>query len=171
MDEQQREGFIKKIGISADDSDESDDDEEEDDPERHKYNCKKCQVSFVLTGIERARTLQHTLCLLIYHLLPQLSQVACSVNSSWTRSRLCTDKNHGNRFLFITVSFIFMDYILVCLQLSFAKGREYLKHIMEQHKERGYGCGICNRRFALKATYNAHLVIHREQLPDPAVQK
>uniref|UniRef100_A0A8C4EU95 PR/SET domain 15 n=1 Tax=Dicentrarchus labrax TaxID=13489 RepID=A0A8C4EU95_DICLA len=98
MDEQEREGFIKKIGISADDSDESDEDEEEDDPEHHKYNCKKCQ-------------------------------------------------------------------------LSFAKGREYLKHIMEQHKERGYGCGICNRRFALKATYNAHLVIHREQLPDPAVQK
>uniref|UniRef100_A0A3Q1GWF4 PR/SET domain 15 n=1 Tax=Acanthochromis polyacanthus TaxID=80966 RepID=A0A3Q1GWF4_9TELE len=98
MDEQEREGFIKKIGISAGDSDETDDDEEEDDPEHHKYNCKKCQ-------------------------------------------------------------------------LSFAKGKEYLKHIMEQHKERGYGCGICNRRFALKATYNAHLVIHREQLPDPAVQK
>ncbi|XP_044077391.1 PR domain zinc finger protein 15 isoform X2 [Siniperca chuatsi] len=99
MDEQEREGFIKKIGISAGDSDETDDDdEEEDDAEHHKYNCKKCQ-------------------------------------------------------------------------LSFAKGREYLKHIMEQHKERGYGCGICNRRFALKATYNAHLVIHREQLPDPAVQK
>nr|XP_046267275.1 PR domain zinc finger protein 15 isoform X2 [Scatophagus argus] len=98
MDEQEREGFIKKIGISPGDSDESEDDEEEDDPEHHKYNCKKCQ-------------------------------------------------------------------------LSFAKGREYLKHIMEQHKERGYGCGICNRRFALKATYNAHLVIHREQLPDPAVQK
>ncbi|KAM3601262.1 uncharacterized protein V6R79_009879 [Siganus canaliculatus] len=98
MDEQEREGFIKKIGISAGDSDESDEDEEDDDPEHHKYNCKKCQ-------------------------------------------------------------------------LSFAKGREYLKHIMEQHKERGYGCGICNRRFALKATYNAHLVIHREQLPDPAVQK
>uniref|UniRef100_A0A671VG49 PR/SET domain 15 n=1 Tax=Sparus aurata TaxID=8175 RepID=A0A671VG49_SPAAU len=98
MNEQEREGFIKKIGISADDSDDSDDDEDEDDPEHHKYNCKKCQ-------------------------------------------------------------------------LSFAKGREYLKHIMEQHKERGYGCGICNRRFALKATYNAHLVIHREQLPDPAVQK
>ncbi|XP_027129628.1 PR domain zinc finger protein 15 [Larimichthys crocea] len=98
MDEQEREGFIKKIGISADDSDDTDDSDEEDDPEHHKYNCKKCQ-------------------------------------------------------------------------LSFAKGREYLKHIMEQHKERGYGCGICNRRFALKATYNAHLVIHREQLPDPAVQK
>ncbi|XP_074529150.1 PR domain zinc finger protein 15 isoform X2 [Halichoeres trimaculatus] len=98
MDEQEREDFIKKIGISADDSDEMDDDDEEDDPEHHKYNCKKCQ-------------------------------------------------------------------------LSFAKGREYLKHIMEQHKERGYGCSICNRRFALKATYNAHLVIHREQLPDPAVQK
>uniref|UniRef100_A0A3B5A8U5 PR/SET domain 15 n=1 Tax=Stegastes partitus TaxID=144197 RepID=A0A3B5A8U5_9TELE len=98
MDEQEREGFIKKIGISAGDSDESDDDDEEDDPEHHKYNCKKCQ-------------------------------------------------------------------------LSFAKGKEYLKHIMELHKERGYGCGICNRRFALKATYNAHLVIHREQLPDPAVQK
>lgn len=46
MDEQEREGFIKKIGISADDSDESDDDDEEDDPEHHKYNCKKCQVSF-----------------------------------------------------------------------------------------------------------------------------
>ncbi|KAK9536124.1 hypothetical protein VZT92_005934 [Zoarces viviparus] len=105
MDEQEREGFIKKIGISAGDSDETDDDdeddeedEEEDDPEHHKYNCKKCQ-------------------------------------------------------------------------LSFAKGKEYLRHILEQHKERGYGCAICNRRFALKATYNAHLVIHREQLPDPAVQK
>ncbi|XP_071754459.2 PR domain zinc finger protein 15 [Centroberyx gerrardi] len=98
MDEQEREEFIRKIGISAGDSDETDDDEEEDDPEHHKYNCKKCQ-------------------------------------------------------------------------LSFAKGKEYLKHIMEQHKERGYGCGICNRHFALKATYNAHLVIHREQLPDPAVQK
>ncbi|XP_035035394.1 PR domain zinc finger protein 15 [Hippoglossus stenolepis] len=100
MDEQEREVFIKKIGISAGDSDDTDedDDEDEDDPEHHKYNCKKCQ-------------------------------------------------------------------------LSFAKGREYLKHIMEQHKERGYGCGICNRRFALKATYNAHLVIHREQLPDPSVQK
>lgn len=45
MDEQEREGFIKKIGISAGDSDESDDDEEEDGPEHHKYNCKKCQVS------------------------------------------------------------------------------------------------------------------------------
>ncbi|KAM6911820.1 PR domain zinc finger protein 15 [Lycodopsis pacificus] len=105
MDEQEREGFIKKIGISAGDSDETDEDdddeeeeEEEDDPEHHKYNCKKCQ-------------------------------------------------------------------------LSFAKGKEYLRHILEQHKERGYGCAICNRRFALKATYNAHLVIHREQLPDPAVQK
>lgn len=59
----------------------------------------------------------------------------------------------------------------LCSQLPFAKGREYLKHIMEQHKEKGHACGICNRRFALKATYNAHLVIHREQLPDPAVQK
>ncbi|KAM9788980.1 PR domain zinc finger protein 15 [Neosynchiropus ocellatus] len=102
MDEQAREDFISKIGISAGDSDEKEDDdyedEEDEDPENHKYNCKKCQ-------------------------------------------------------------------------LSFAKGKEYLKHIMEQHKERGYGCGICNRRFALKATYNAHLVIHREQLPDPAVQK
>ncbi|XP_033833904.1 PR domain zinc finger protein 15 [Periophthalmus magnuspinnatus] len=98
MDEQEREDFIKKIGISAEDSEETDEEDELEDPERHKYNCKKCQ-------------------------------------------------------------------------LSFAKGKEYLKHIMEQHKERGYGCGICNRRFALKATYNAHLVIHREQLPDPAVQK
>nr|XP_061801585.1 PR domain zinc finger protein 15-like [Nerophis lumbriciformis] len=98
MDEQEREDFIKKIGISAGDSDEKDDEEDVNDPERHKYNCKKCQMSF-------------------------------------------------------------------------AKGREYLKHITEQHKERGYGCAICNRRFALKATYNAHLVIHREQLPDPAVQK
>ncbi|KAK2879820.1 PR domain zinc finger protein 15 isoform X2 [Channa argus] len=98
MDEQEREDFIRKIGISAGNSDDTDEDEDEDDPEHHKYNCKKCQ-------------------------------------------------------------------------LSFAKGKDYLKHIMEQHKERGYGCGICNRRFALKATYNAHLVIHREQLPDPSVQK
>lgn len=53
MDEQEREDFIKKIGISAGGSDESDEDEEEDDPEHHKYNCKKCQVSFaLLTGVE-----------------------------------------------------------------------------------------------------------------------
>lgn len=52
MNEQEREGFIKKIGISAGDSDESDDDEEENDLEHHKYNCKKCQVSFVLTGLQ-----------------------------------------------------------------------------------------------------------------------
>ncbi|KAF7701432.1 PR domain zinc finger protein 15 [Silurus meridionalis] len=99
MDEQERENFIKKIGISMDDSEgNSDDEDEKDDPEHHKYSCKKCQMTF-------------------------------------------------------------------------AKGRDYLKHIMEMHKERGYGCVICNRRFALKATYNAHLVIHREQLPDPAVQR
>ncbi|KAG9263203.1 PR domain zinc finger protein 15 isoform X1 [Astyanax mexicanus] len=99
MDEQERENFIKRIGISMEDSDGlSDDEDEKDDPEHHKYNCKKCQMTF-------------------------------------------------------------------------AKGRDYLKHIMQMHKERGYGCGICNRRFALKATYNAHLVIHREQLPDPAVQR
>ncbi|XP_054899901.1 PR domain zinc finger protein 15 isoform X3 [Poeciliopsis prolifica] len=98
MDEQEREDFIKKIGISPDDSDETDEEDEDDDPDHHKYNCKKCQ-------------------------------------------------------------------------LSFAKGRDYLKHIMEQHKEKGHSCAICNRHFALKATYNAHLVIHREQLPDPAVQK
>lgn len=53
MDEQEREGFIKKIGISADDSDETDEDEDEDDPEHHKYNCKKCQVSLLLTVTEK----------------------------------------------------------------------------------------------------------------------
>lgn len=47
MDEQEREDFIKKIGISAGNS-ETDDDDEDDDPEHHKYNCKKCQVSSVL---------------------------------------------------------------------------------------------------------------------------
>ncbi|XP_036393678.1 PR domain zinc finger protein 15-like [Megalops cyprinoides] len=99
MHEQRREDFIRKIGISMDDSDVNSEEEgAEDKPERHRYSCKKCQVTF-------------------------------------------------------------------------AKGREYLKHIMEVHKERGYGCHICNRRFALRATYNAHLVIHREQLPDPAVQR
>lgn len=46
MNEQERDGFIRKIGISAGDSDELEDDEEENDPEHHKYNCKKCQVSF-----------------------------------------------------------------------------------------------------------------------------
>ncbi|NXE23523.1 PRD15 protein, partial [Ardeotis kori] len=56
-------------------------------------------------------------------------------------------------------------------QLTFGRGREYLKHIMDVHKEKGYGCSICNRRFALKATYHAHMVIHRENLPDPNVQK
>ncbi|KAL2094348.1 hypothetical protein ACEWY4_009067 [Coilia grayii] len=99
MDEQEREEFIRKIGISMEESDDNSDEEDgKDDPEHHKYTCKKCQVTF-------------------------------------------------------------------------AKGRDYLKHIMDLHKERGYGCVICNRRFALKATYNAHLVIHREQLPDPAVQR
>lgn len=47
MDEQEREDFIKKIGISPDDSDETDEEDEDDDPEHHKYNCKKCQVSFI----------------------------------------------------------------------------------------------------------------------------
>lgn len=42
---------------------------------------------------------------------------------------------------------------------------------MDVHKEKGYGCSICHRRFALKATYHAHMVIHREDLPDPNVQK
>ncbi|KAB0403510.1 hypothetical protein E2I00_002452, partial [Balaenoptera physalus] len=55
-------------------------------------------------------------------------------------------------------------------QLTFGRGKEYLKHIMEVHKEKGYGCSICHRRFALKATYHAHMVIHRENLPDPNVQ-
>ncbi|XP_058152260.1 PR domain zinc finger protein 15 isoform X2 [Dasypus novemcinctus] len=56
-------------------------------------------------------------------------------------------------------------------QLTFGRGKEYLKHILEVHKEKGYGCSTCNRRFALKATYHAHMVIHRENLPDPNVQK
>ncbi|KAM5281000.1 PR domain zinc finger protein 15 isoform 2-T2 [Ctenodactylus gundi] len=56
-------------------------------------------------------------------------------------------------------------------QLTFGRGKEYLRHIMEVHKEKGYGCSICHRRFALKATYHAHMVIHRENLPDPNVQK
>ncbi|XP_054983656.1 PR domain zinc finger protein 15 isoform X2 [Sorex araneus] len=56
-------------------------------------------------------------------------------------------------------------------QLTFGRGKEYLKHIMDVHKEKGYGCSICHRRFALKATYHAHMVIHRENLPDPNVQK
>uniref|UniRef100_A0A4W5LT84 PR/SET domain 15 n=1 Tax=Hucho hucho TaxID=62062 RepID=A0A4W5LT84_9TELE len=98
MDEQEREEFIRKIGISVDSSDDTDEEDEDYGQETHKYSCKKCQVTFF-------------------------------------------------------------------------KGRDYLKHIMDLHKERGYGCIICNRRFALKATYNAHLVIHREQLPDPAVQR
>lgn len=51
MNEQERDGFIRKIGIAAGDSDELDDDDDDDDeevndPEHHKYNCKKCQVSF-----------------------------------------------------------------------------------------------------------------------------
>lgn len=57
MNEREREGFIRKIGISADDTDESDDDEE-NDTERHKYNCKKCQVSFVSTTVVAVCTQQ-----------------------------------------------------------------------------------------------------------------
>lgn len=45
MDEQEREDFIKKIGISMEESDDSSDEEDEkNDPEHHKYSCKKCQV-------------------------------------------------------------------------------------------------------------------------------
>nr|XP_014342016.1 PREDICTED: PR domain zinc finger protein 15 [Latimeria chalumnae] len=96
MDDQQREEFISKIGISSEENDENSDGDEDTEP--HKYSCKKCQ-------------------------------------------------------------------------LTFGKGKDYLKHIMDIHKEKGYGCSICNRRFALKATYHAHMVIHRENLPDPNVQK
>lgn len=59
MNEREREGFIRKIGISADDTDESDDDEE-NDTDRHKYNCKKCQVSFVSTNMVASYTPQVT---------------------------------------------------------------------------------------------------------------
>ncbi|XP_078265770.1 PR domain zinc finger protein 15 isoform X4 [Rhinoraja longicauda] len=98
MNEQQREQFISKLGITAEDTEDVSDGPGEPIP--HRYSCKKCQATF-------------------------------------------------------------------------AKGSHYLKHLMEIHKEKGYGCSICNRRFALKATYHAHMVIHREELPDsdPNVQK
>ncbi|XP_042190321.1 PR domain zinc finger protein 15 [Callorhinchus milii] len=98
MNEQQREQFISKLGITAEETEDTSDGAGEPIP--HKYSCKKCQATF-------------------------------------------------------------------------AKGSQYLKHLMEIHKEKGYGCTICNRRFALKATYHAHMVIHWEELPDtdPNVQK
>ncbi|XP_060054721.1 PR domain zinc finger protein 15 isoform X2 [Erinaceus europaeus] len=96
MDDQQREEFIDKIGISSEDNEEHSDGST--DSGLHKYSCKRCQ-------------------------------------------------------------------------LTFGRGREYLRHIMDVHKEKGHGCSICHRRFALKATYHAHMVIHRENLPDPNVQK
>ncbi|KAM4795603.1 PR domain zinc finger protein 15 [Rhinophrynus dorsalis] len=96
MNDQQREEFIGKIGISSEDNDDNSDGSVESEP--HKYSCKRCQISF-------------------------------------------------------------------------ARGKEYLKHIMDVHSENGYDCSICHRRFALKATYHAHMVIHRENLPDPEVQK
>lgn len=64
MNEQERDDFIKKIGISADDSNESDDEEEENDPEHHKYNCKKCQVSSVLPACTHHLLLSWVKCLL-----------------------------------------------------------------------------------------------------------
>ncbi|XP_056415696.1 PR domain zinc finger protein 15 isoform X3 [Hyla sarda] len=96
MNDQQREEFIGKIGISSEDNDDNSDGSADSEP--HKYSCKRCQISF-------------------------------------------------------------------------ARGKEYLKHIMDVHAENGYDCSICHRRFALKATYHAHMVIHRENLPDPEVQK
>nr|DBA34537.1 TPA: hypothetical protein GDO54_002088 [Pyxicephalus adspersus] len=96
MNDQQRDEFIRKIGISSEDNDDNSD--ASGDSEPHKYACKRCQISF-------------------------------------------------------------------------ARGKEYLKHIMDVHAENGYNCSICHRRFALKATYHAHMVIHRENLPDPEVQK
>ncbi|XP_010634904.1 PR domain zinc finger protein 15 [Fukomys damarensis] len=74
----------------------------------------------------------------------------------------------GRKFFRVDV---LRDHIHVHFKLTFGRGKEYLKHIMEVHKEKGYGCSICHRRFALKATYHAHMVIHRENLPDPNVQK
>lgn len=41
MDDQQREEFIGKIGISSEENDNSD---ESADSEPHKYSCKRCQV-------------------------------------------------------------------------------------------------------------------------------
>ncbi|KAM9320391.1 PR domain zinc finger protein 15 [Gastrophryne carolinensis] len=96
MNDEQREEFIGRIGISSEDNDDLSDGSVDSEP--HKYACKRCQISF-------------------------------------------------------------------------ARGKEYLKHIMEVHAENGYNCNICHRRFALKATYRAHMVIHRENLPDPEVQK
>ncbi|XP_069492133.1 PR domain zinc finger protein 15 isoform X2 [Ambystoma mexicanum] len=96
MDDQQRDDFLGKIGISSDENDENSDGDAE--VELHKYSCKRCQ-------------------------------------------------------------------------LSFARGKKYLRHIMDIHKEKGYECTTCHRRFALKATFHAHMVIHRENLPDPNVQK
>ncbi|KAM4700014.1 PR domain zinc finger protein 15 isoform 2-T2 [Discoglossus pictus] len=96
MNDQQREEFIGKIGISSEENDDNSDGSGDSEP--HKYSCKRCQISF-------------------------------------------------------------------------ARGKEYLKHIMDVHAENGYDCSICHRRFALKATYHAHMVIHRENLPDPEVQK
>ncbi|XP_040278971.1 PR domain zinc finger protein 15 isoform X2 [Bufo bufo] len=96
MNDQQREEFIGKIGISSEDNDDNSDGSVDSEP--HKYSCKRCQISF-------------------------------------------------------------------------ARGKEYLKHIMDVHAENGYDCSICHRQFALKATYHAHMVIHRENLPDPEVQK
>ncbi len=74
-------------------------------------------------------------------------------------------------FIYISFTFSLSPTFYQLSQVTFAKGRDYLKHIMDMHKEKGYNCTMCNRRFALKATYNAHLVIHRDHLPDPAVQK
>ncbi|TTS33140.1 C2 domain-containing protein 2 [Bagarius yarrelli] len=49
-----RENFIKKIGISMDDSEgnSGDDEDEKDDPEHHKYSCKKCQESVLSDSME-----------------------------------------------------------------------------------------------------------------------
>lgn len=47
MDEDERQDFIRKIGISMEESDESSEEEDEkNDPEHHKYSCKKCQVKY-----------------------------------------------------------------------------------------------------------------------------
>lgn len=51
MDEQEREEFIRKIGISVDSSDDTDEEDEDYGQETHKYSCKKCQVSHTHTDI------------------------------------------------------------------------------------------------------------------------
>uniref|UniRef100_A0A8C4X0F8 PR/SET domain 15 n=1 Tax=Eptatretus burgeri TaxID=7764 RepID=A0A8C4X0F8_EPTBU len=86
-----------------------------------------------------------------------------SSKSEWTMFTLATEGEGGLLF----------TPLYLCLFIWFARGSDYVEHLSSEHGESAHTCNICRRSFALKATYHAHMVIHRHELPtnDPSAHK